>query len=369
VVKCFRDEGFRADRQPEFTQVDCEMAFVHQQDIIDVFTGYAKHVFREVRGVDLGEIPVLTYTDIMRRFGTDKPDMRFGMEFVYFDEVVKSSSFPPFAEAFKSGGSVIGITAQGASNFTRKQIDALTEFVKEPHRGMKGLVWIKWNEDGTIGSSINKFFAEDEIKNLSNHASAKQGDLVLILAGATRQTQKALGDLRLELGTQLGLRDPNQFKALWVVDFPMFAFDEAANTWTFEHHPFTSPKAEYMDRIHSDPGSVLANAYDFVVNGWECCSGSIRIHDREVQESIFRALGMSSEEAWEKFGFLLGALEYGAPPHGGCAFGFDRLAALMCGSESIRDVIPFPKNNAGRDLMLDAPSPINPAQLKELGLG
>jgi aspartyl-tRNA synthetase len=368
IVKCFRDEDFRADRQPEFTQVDCEMAFIHQQDIIDTFTLYARHVFKEVRHVELGDIPVLTYTDIMRRFGTDKPDMRFGMEFVYFNEQVQASSFPPFSEALSGKGSVIGIKADGAANYTRKQIDALTDFVKEPHRGMKGLVWIKWNEDGTIGSSINKFFSEEEIKALLARANARQGDLLLILAGDTRKTQKALGDLRLELGGQLGLRDTNKFAALWVVDFPMFAYDENSGTWTFEHHPFTSPKAEHMHLIHSDPGSVLANAYDFVVNGWECCSGSIRIHDREIQESIFKALGMSTEEAWEKFGFLLGALEYGAPPHGGCAFGFDRLAALMAGSDSIREVIPFPKNNAGRDLMLDAPSPISHLQMKELGL-
>ncbi|MGZ5242965.1 MAG: aspartate--tRNA ligase [Bacteroidia bacterium] len=366
IVKCFRDEGFRADRQPEFTQVDCEMAFVHQQDILDIFSGYAQHVFKEVRGVDLGEIQILTYAEAMKRFGSDKPDMRFDMEFVYFDELVNDVEFPPFTEARNANGSIIGIRAENCANYTRKQLDALVEFVKQPNRGMKGLVWARVNEDGTVKSSADKFFSEEKLKEIAIAAGAKQGDLILILAGATTQTQKALGDLRLELAQQLGLRDKNKFKALWVVDFPMFAYDEESNSWTFEHHPFTSPKADHMHLIHSDPGKVLANAYDFVINGWECCSGSIRIHDSEIQASIFKAIGLSEEEAQEKFGFLLGALEFGAPPHGGCAFGFDRLVALMAGTDSIRDIIPFPKNNAGKDLMLDAPSPIDDKQLKEL---
>jgi aspartyl-tRNA synthetase len=368
IVKCFRDEDFRADRQPEFTQVDCEMSFIHQQDILDVFTGFAKHIFKEVREADLGDIPVMTYKEAMEKYGSDKPDLRFGMPIQYLSELVKDTEFAPFKEAVDSKGSIAGLSVEKGATFTRKQLDAFTDFVKAPNRGMKGLIWAKWNEDGTITSSASKFFSEEQLKTWMSHFGARKGDLLLIAAGATKKVQKALGDMRLELGSQMGLRDKNKFAALWVVDFPMFSFDEETNTWTFEHHPFTSPKAEHMHLIDSDPGSVMANAYDFVINGWECCSGSIRIHDRDIQEKIFKAIGLTAEEAQEKFGFLLGALEYGAPPHGGCAFGFDRLAAIMTGTDSIRDVIAFPKNNAGKDLMLDAPSPINPAQAKELGL-
>ena len=366
IVKCFRDEDFRADRQPEFTQVDCEMSFIHQQDIIDMFTGFARHIFKEVRGVDLNEIPVLTYADAMSRFGSDKPDMRFGMEIKYIESEVKDSDFAPFKEAIDSQGSIAGICIENGASFTRKQIDAFTEFVKEPNRSMKGLIYVKWNEDGTIASSVNKFFTEDQLKSWFGHFNGKQGDMILITTGPTKKVQKALGDLRLEIGSQLGLKDKNKFAALWVVDFPMFAYDEENQTWTFEHHPFTSPKAEHLDKIFSHPGEVLANAYDFVINGSECCSGSIRIHDREIQAKIFEAIGLTDEEAKEKFGFLLGALEYGAPPHGGCAFGFDRLCAIMAGTESIRDVIAFPKNNSGRDLMLDAPGPISDRQWQDL---
>jgi aspartyl-tRNA synthetase len=368
IVKCFRDEDFRADRQPEFTQVDCEMAFIHQQDIIDVFTGFVRHIFREVREVELGDIPVMTYNEAMSRYGSDKPDLRFDMQIRYLDELVKGNEFAPFREALDNKGNVAVIKAENCAAFTRKQLDALTDFVKEPQRGLKGLIWARWNEDGSIKSSADKFFSEEELKSWMAHCGAKKGDLLLIGAGTTKKLRKAMGDLRLELAGQLGLKDKNKFAPLWVVDFPMFSYDEESGSWTFEHHPFTSPKAEHMHLIHSDPGAVLANAYDFVLNGSECCSGSIRIHDSEIQAGIFKAIGLSPEEAQEKFGFLLGALEYGAPPHGGCAFGFDRLCAIMSGTESIRDVIAFPKNNAGRDLMLDAPSPISEKQLKELHL-
>jgi aspartyl-tRNA synthetase len=368
IVKCFRDEDFRADRQPEFTQVDCEMSFIHQQDIIDVFTGFVRHIFKEVREVEIGEIPTLTYADAMKRYGSDKPDMRFGMEIQYLTNLALGSEFPPFKEAIDNHGAIAGILVANGASYTRKQIDALTDFVKEPNRGMKGLIYVKWNEDGTIASSVSKFFSETQLKGWFGHCGGKHGDMLLITTGPTKKVQKALGDLRLELGNQLGLRDKNKFAALWVIDFPMFSFDEENNSWTFEHHPFTSPKPEHLDKIFTHPGEVLANAYDFVINGSECCSGSIRIHDREIQEKIFKAIGLTAEEAREKFGFLLGALEYGAPPHGGCAFGFDRLCALMAGTDSIRDVIAFPKNNAGKDLMLDAPAPIGDKQLHELHL-
>ncbi|MCX6351970.1 MAG: aspartate--tRNA ligase [Bacteroidetes bacterium] len=354
IVKCFRDEDFRADRQPEFTQVDCEMSFIHQEDILEMFTGYVKHIFKEVKGYEFSEIPTLTYTEAMHRFGSDKPDMRFGMEFVYMNEIIGATEFPPFAEAINSGGIVAGICAKDSANYTRKQLDELVEFVKEPHRGMKGLVWARWAEDGSIKSSADKFFDEGKIKSWLEAFGAKQGDLILLLAGDKKKTQKALGDLRLEMGQRLGLRDRNKFAALWVVDFPMFSFDEENNNWTFEHHPFTSPKAEHMHLIHSNPGEVLANAYDFVINGSECCSGSIRIHDSAVQASIFKAIGLTDEQAKNKFGFFLEALQYGTPPHGG--------------SDSIRDVIAFPKINSGRDIMLDAPSAIDDVQLKELGI-
>lgn len=370
IVKCFRDEDFRADRQPEFTQVDCEMAFVHQEDVIEIFTGFARHIFREVVSADLGEIPVITYDEAMRRFGSDKPDTRFGMELKTLDTIpaLANSAFPPFTEALQNGGHIVGLTISGGAGYTRKQIDAATDFVKTPAAGLKGLAWVKWNADDTISSGISKFFDNEALKSLLESSGARPGDMLLIGAGQGRQVYKAMGDLRLQIGKEQNLRPKDQFSALWVVDFPMFSHDEASDSWTFEHHPFTSPKAEHLRYIHTDKGRVLANAYDFVVNGWECCSGSIRIHDREMQAEVFRALGMSEEETKEKFGFLLGALEYGAPPHGGCAFGFDRLAAIMSGTDSIRDVIAFPKNNAGRDLMLDAPAPIEEKVLKELGV-
>jgi len=368
IVKCFRDEDFRADRQPEFTQVDCEMSFIHQQDILDMFTGFVRHIFKDVRGVDMGDIPVLSYADAMRRYGSDKPDMRYGMAIQYLDIKQDITEFPPFNEAIAAKGSIAGLLVENGAAYTRKQIDALTEFVKEPSRGMKGLIYAKWNGDGTMASSVGKFFTEEQLKEWFAQFGGKQGDMILITTGDTKKVRKVLGDLRLELGNQLGLRDKNKFAALWVIDFPMFSYDEENHSWTFEHHPFTSPKPEHLDKIFSHPGEVLANAYDFVINGSECCSGSIRIHDSEVQAKIFQAIGLTEEEAREKFGFLLSALEYGAPPHGGCAFGFDRLCALMAGTDSIRDVIAFPKNNSGKDLMLDAPSPIAAKQLGDLHL-
>ncbi len=368
IVKCFRDEDLRADRQPEFTQLDCEMSFVDQEDIIETFTGLMRHLFQEVKAADLGEIPLLSYSDAMRLYGSDKPDLRFGMPITYITNLVEFSDFLPFKEAISAEGEVAGILAPGCSEYTRKQLDALTDFVKESHRGLKGLIWAKWNTDESIKSSADKFFSEDEVKAWLTDLNAHPGDLILIGAGAPERVQKSLGDLRLEIAAQLGLRDKNKFAALWVVDFPMFEWNEDSEQFSFMHHPFTSPRKEDMDKLLSDPGSVKAYAYDFVVNGMECGGGSIRIHDAGVQAQVFKALGLSDEEAQDKFGFLLEALQFGAPPHGGIAFGFDRLCAIMCGVDSIRDVMAFPKNNAGRDLMLDAPSPIAAAQKKELWL-
>ncbi len=367
IVKCFRDEDFRADRQPEFTQVDCEMAFVEQEDILTLFSQYVQNLFSEVMGYAIGEIPRMTYAEAMAQYGTDKPDLRFGMPIVPLSNLVEGSEFPPFLSALSNeNGLVGGLLAQGAGKWTRKQIDAITELAKA--KGLSGLVWARHNADGTVKSSADKFFGEEAIRRWLAEAGSVPGDLLLIGAGPRAKTLKALGDLRLELGSQLGLRPKDKFAPLWVVDFPMFAYDENASAWTFEHHPFTSPKREHIHLIDTDPGAVLANAYDFVINGWETCSGSIRIHDAVLQRKIFRAIGLSDAEAEEKFGFLTKALEFGAPPHGGCAFGLDRLAALMVGAESIRDVIAFPKGNSGRDLMLDAPSPIEPDQLKALGM-
>jgi aspartyl-tRNA synthetase len=370
VVKCFRDEDLRADRQPEFTQLDCEMSFIHQEDIIDTFSGMARHLFKEVRGIDLGEMPIMPYDEAMQKYGSDKPDIRFGMEIRELMEngEWRMENFPPFQNAIDSGGIIAGIVAPGCAGYTRKQIDALTDFVKEPHRGLSGLIWVKWAEDNTITSSVSKFFDENVLKTWLEKWGAKAGDLLLMGAGPKNKIQKSLGDLRLELGNQLGLRDKNKFAALWVVDFPMFEWNEEQKFWSFMHHPFTSPREEDLAKMENDKGNVKAYAYDFVINGNEVGGGSIRIHDRDIQAQVFKALGMSDEEAKDKFGFLLEALQYGAPPHGGIAFGFDRLCAVMAGTDSIRDVMAFPKNNAGRDLMLDAPGEIGEAQRKELGI-
>lgn len=386
VVKCFRDEDLRADRQPEFTQIDCEMSFVEQDDILKVFEGMVKHIFRTVIGLNYSEsIEKMSWDDAMWNYGSDKPDIRFGMKLQnlksrnknHFSEL-DQTSFKVFAEA----ETIIGIVLPGASDYSRKQTDELIEWVKRPQIGMGGLAWLKVNHDGSVKSSFDKFFNEQQLEKLSTFVNASKGDLVLILAGAEERTRKAASALRLELAERLGLRKPDEFKLLWVVDFPLFEYDEEGNRWVARHHPFTSPKPEHISiMVENDPkikdaknyldhpyASIKANAYDMVLNGNEVGGGSIRIHQRELQEKMFAALGMSNEEALHKFGFLLGAFEYGAPPHGGIAFGFDRLCALLGGSESIRDFIAFPKNNAGRDMMLDAPSTVDETQLKELNL-
>lgn len=374
IVKCFRDEDLRADRQPEFTQVDCEMSFVEQEDILHTFEGLFKHVFKDVKGVDITDaFPRMTYDDAMWHYGNDKPDIRF--EFKIQNSKVKNHVYCDALsgvgfKVFDDAETILMIAVPGASEYTRKQTDELTEWIKRPQIGMTGLIYIKCNTDGTFKSSVDKFFNEDKLKEIAAFCSAKAGDLILILAGTETRTRKAMSELRLEMGNRLGLRDHSVYKPLWVVDFPLFEYDEEANRWLAKHHPFTSPKPEHiewMDDI-SKYGDIKANAYDIVLNGTEIGGGSIRIFRRELQEKMFAALGMSKEEAQDKFGFLMGAFEYGAPPHGGIAFGFDRLCALLGGQESIRDFIAFPKNNSGRDVMLDAPSGIDEVQKKELGL-
>ena len=365
IVKCFRDEDLRADRQPEFTQIDCEMAFVEQNDVLNMFEGLIKHLFETVRGVKFeGAFPRMTYAEAMERYGSDKPDIRFGMEFVDLTALAQQNEFV----VFNSAECVLGINATGCSEFTRKQLDELTEWLKRPQIGAKGLVYIKCNTDGTFKSSVDKFYSEADLKAMAEQADAKPGDLILLLCGELAKTRKQLNELRLHLAGQLGLRDPNAFKPLWVLDFPLLEWDEQNGRYHAMHHPFTSPKPEDMHLIETDPGKVRANAYDLAMNGVELGGGSIRIHDRALQSRMFDLLGFSKEEAQAQFGFLMSAFEYGAPPHGGLAFGLDRLVATMGGSESIRDYIAFPKNNSGRDTMIDAPSPLNEAQLKELGL-
>lgn len=365
IVKCFRDEDLRADRQPEFTQIDCEMAFVEQNDILNMFEGLIKHLFETVRGVQFeGDFPRMTYAEAMERYGSDKPDIRFGMEFVDLTALAQQNDFV----VFNSAEAVLAINAEGCSEYTRKQLDELTEWVKRPQIGAKGLVYIKCNTDGTFKSSVDKFYSEDDLRAMAERANAKSGDLLLLLSGDLAKTRKQLNELRLHLASQLGLRDPNVFKPLWVMDFPLLEWDEENERYHAMHHPFTSPKPEDLHLIDTEPGKVRANAYDLAMNGVELGGGSIRIHDRALQSRMFDLLGFSKEEAQAQFGFLMSAFEYGAPPHGGLAFGLDRLVATMGGSESIRDYIAFPKNNSGRDTMIDAPSPLNEAQLKELGL-
>ncbi len=364
IVRCFRDEDLRADRQPEFTQIDCEMAFVDREDILQTFEGLTKHLFKTVKGIDIGEVPRMSYDDAIKYYGSDKPDIRFDMKFVEITNIVKGKGF----NVFDTAELVVGICAKGAAGYTRKQLDELTEFVKKPQIGAKGLVYVRYNADGTLKSSVDKFYTEEHLKDWAHHFGAEPGDLMLILAGNADKTRKQLNELRLEMGNQLGLRNKDEFKLLWVLDFPMFEYNEEDGRYYAMHHPFTSPKKEDIPLMDTKLGMVKANAYDLVLNGSEIAGGSIRIHDKHLQAKVFEVLGFSRDEAVEKFGFLMNAFEYGAPPHGGIAFGFDRLCALMGGSDSIRDFIAFPKNNAGRDTMIDSPSSIDPSQLKELGI-
>ncbi|TJZ50797.1 aspartate--tRNA ligase [Sphingobacterium olei] len=364
IVKCFRDEDLRADRQPEFTQIDCEMSFVEQEDILNMFEGLTKHLFSKVKNIDLGQVPRMTYADAMRLYGSDKPDTRFGMQFVELNDIVKDKGFPVFDQAEL----VVGIKAPGAAPYTRKQLDALTDFVKRPQIGAAGLVYARHNEDGSIKSSVDKFYNPGELEKWNHAFEGKPGDLFLIMAGPTDKVRKQLNELRLEIGNQLGLRDKNKFSPLWVMDFPLLEWDEDTARYHAMHHPFTSPKPEDITLLDTNPGEVRANAYDLVINGVEIGGGSIRIHDKELQSLMFKHLGFTPEEAQKQFGFLMEAFTYGAPPHGGLAFGFDRLVSIFAGHDTIRDVIAFPKNNSGRDVMIDAPSTVAPEQLNELSL-
>ena len=365
IVKCFRDEDLRADRQPEFTQIDCEMSFVEQEDIISLFEGMSKHLFKTIKGIDLPDFPRMTWHDAMKYYGSDKPDTRFDMKFVELDNVLKGYGFSVFDNAKYIGG----ICAKGAGSYTRKQLDALTEFVKRPQIGAKGMVYARIENDGTVKSSIDKFYTQEVLQSLKSAMNAEVGDLILILSGDDIQkTRKQLCELRLEMGNQLGLRDKNKYSCLWVVDFPLFEWSEEDNRFYAMHHPFTSPKLEDVDLLDTDPGAVRANAYDMVINGVEVGGGSIRIHNSELQHKMFKLLGFSQEKAEAQFGFLMNAFKYGAPPHGGLAYGLDRFVSLFAGLDSIRDCIAFPKNNAGRDVMIDAPSVLDDDQLKELNL-
>lgn len=364
IVKCFRDEDLRADRQPEFTQIDCEMAFVEQEDILNTFEKLVQHLFREVKETELPDFPRMTYAEAMEKYGSDKPDIRFEMEFIDLAPVAQNKGF----NVFDNSEAVLSIVAPGCGEYSRKQLDALTDWVKRPQIGAKGLVYCKCNQDGTFKSSVDKFFDQDALKAWADHCGAKPGDLILALSGDLNTTRKQLCELRLHMGSELGLRKPTDFKPLWVVDFPLFEWDEESGRFHAMHHPFTSPKNEDLGLLESDPGKVRANAYDIVINGVELGGGSIRIHDRTLQSRMFDLLGFTKDEAKAQFGFLMQAFEYGAPPHGGIAFGFDRMCALFGGTDSIRDYIAFPKNNAGRDVMIDAPAKIDNDQLDELGL-
>ena len=364
IVKCFRDEDLRADRQPEFTQIDCEMSFVEREDVLNLFEGMIRHLFKEIRGIDLPELPRMSWHDAMEYYGCDKPDIRFGMRFVNLTQLAQTREFAVFNTAEYIGG----ICVPGCAAYTRKQLDELTDFVKRPQVGAKGLVYVKYNEDGSIKSSVDKFYAVDDLKTWLDACQAKPGDLLLILSGEKKKTLPQLCELRLEMGNRLGLRDKDVFKPLWVVDFPLLEWDEETQRFYAMHHPFTSPNLEDVDKMESDPGAVRANAYDMVINGVEVGGGSIRIHNTEMQQRMFKCLGFTPEQAEKQFGFLLNAFKYGAPPHGGIAFGFDRLVSMFAGLDSIRDTIAFPKNNSGRDVMLDSPSEISEEQFKELGI-
>ena len=364
LVKCFRDEDLRADRQPEFTQIDCEMSFVTREDVLKSFGKLINHLFNEVLKTDIGEIPIMQYDEAINSYGSDKPDLRFGMRFRDISSIVQGNGF----KVFDDSEVILSIKVKGASSYSRKELDELTNFVKKPQIGSKGLVYIKCNEDGSFKSSVDKFYTQEILNDIANVNNAKKNDLILILAGEKSQTFSAMSSLRILMGDRLGLRDPNNFKPIWIVDFPMFSYDKESNDYHAMHHPFTSPISSDTKLLDSEPIKAKANAYDLVINGVEIGGGSIRIHQRILQEKVFKILGFSSKEANDQFGFLLNAFRYGTPPHGGIAFGFDRLCALFAGKESIRDFIAFPKNTSGRDTMIDSPSAIDEDQLKELGL-
>ncbi len=364
IVKCFRDEDLRADRQPEFTQIDCEMAFVEQEDVLNIFEDFTTQLIKKVKNVEVKKFPRMTYAEAMRKYGNDKPDIRFGMEFGELNDLAKNKGF----NVFDQQELVVGIAVPGAASFTRKEIDKLIEWVKRPQIGANGLVWVKYNEDGALKSSVDKFYSSDDLQEWTERTGANPGDLLLVMAGETNKTRTQLSALRMHLANEMGLRKADEFAPLWVVDFPLLEWDQDTKRYHAMHHPFTSPKPEDIKLLDTEPGKVRANAYDLVLNGNEIGGGSIRIHDKKTQEMMFRHLGFTPEEAKAQFGFLMDAFQYGAPPHGGIAFGFDRLVAILGGQETIRDYIAFPKNNAGRDVMIDAPSKIDEEQLKELNL-
>ena len=363
IVKCFRDEDLRADRQPEFTQIDCEMSFVEQQDVIDTFEGLIKYLFKQVKGIEMSEeFPHMTFAEAISKYGSDKPDLRFGMEFTELNDLAKGQGFGVFDNAEL----VVGISVEGIASYSRKQIDEITKWMQRPQIGCKGVVYVKYNEDGSFKSSVDKFFDNEQLKTWADKMGAKPGDLMFVLAGPVDKTREQLSELRLEMGNRQGVRDPEVFKPVWVVDFPLLEWDEDTKRYHAMHHPFTSPKPEDISLLDTNPGQVRANAYDLAINGVEIGGGSIRIHDKELQAMMFKHLGFSDQEAKAQFGFLMDAFEYGAPPHGGLAFGFDRLCAMFGGTDSIRDYIAFPKNNSGRDVMIDSPSPVDDLQLSDL---
>ena len=364
IVKCFRDEDLRADRQPEFTQIDCEMAFVSQEDILNTFEDLVKHLFQKVKNIELDKFPVMTYDDAVQKYGTDKPDLRYDMKFIELNDVAKNKDF----NVFNNSELVVGFMIEGGNSFTRKDIDKYTDWVKRPQIGAGGLAYLRIQEDGTYKSSVDKFYDQSDLENWANKAGAKQGDILFILSGDKDKVRTQLGALRVHVADNLGLKNPEEFKPLWVVDFPLLEWDEETGAFHAMHHPFTSPKPEQIDLIDSDPAAVRADAYDLVLNGNEIGGGSIRIHDKKIQQRMFDCLGFTKEEAEKQFGFLMNAFEYGAPPHGGIAFGLDRLVAIMGGNEIIRDFIAFPKNNSGRDVMIDSPSTVSDEQLKEINL-
>ena len=364
IVKCFRDEDLRSDRQPEFTQIDCEMSFVNQEDIINTFENLTKHLLKLINGISIDSFPRMTYNDAMKTYGNDKPDIRFGMKFGELNSVAQHKDF----NVFNSAELVIGIAVPGGNSFTRKEIDKIIDWLKRPQIGASGMVYVRCNDDGSFKSSVDKFFDQSDLSEWAKVTSAKQGDLICVLCGETNEVRSQLSALRIELGNRLGLRNPKEFAPLWVIDFPLLEWDAETKSYHAMHHPFTAPKKEHLNLIDSDPGAMKANAYDLVLNGNEIAGGSIRIHNKETQAKIFKLLGFSKEEATKQFGFLMNAFQYGAPPHGGIAFGLDRLVAILAGEEIIRDFIAFPKNNSGRDVMIDAPATIDKSQLNELNI-